>query len=48
MIKTQIGTQNISEDGHRCVGHFVRYHPVTVTSNRYSAPWAWSQSNWSM
>jgi hypothetical protein len=30
MIRTQMGTHNISENGRSCMGLFVRYHPVTV------------------
>jgi hypothetical protein len=27
-----MGVHNKSENGRSCVGRFVRYHPVTVTS----------------
>jgi hypothetical protein len=32
MHSTQMGVHNKSENGRSCVGRFVRYHPVTVTS----------------
>jgi hypothetical protein len=29
------GEHNRSENGRSCTGHFVQYHPLTLTSNLY-------------
>jgi hypothetical protein len=35
VIRTQMVTHNTSEKWPQCMGRFVRYHPVTVTSRSY-------------
>jgi hypothetical protein len=33
MIRAQIGMHSILQKWSQCMGHFVQYHPLTITSN---------------